>query len=121
MNVNIQFVIQNHQMIYYHVQVKENVYLQIVVFVIQDFILLIVHYIIAKVKNLMIQQFVLEMVNAFHQKIVTVLQVGLMKIAKLILVIQHQLIQHQFAMVLVIVLLLIIVLVIMVIGRFLSI
>jgi hypothetical protein len=94
MNVNIQFVIQNHQMIYYHVldYQKENVYHQIIVLVIQDIIHLIVHYIIVMVNYIMIQMFVLEMVIVLQQKNVLVIMDGLMKIVKLICVIQFQLI-----------------------------
>jgi hypothetical protein len=66
MNVNTQIVFQNLQMIYYYHVLdykKENVYHQIIVHVILDIIHLIVHNIIAMVKNIMILQFVLEMVN----------------------------------------------------------
>jgi hypothetical protein len=85
MNVNIQFVIQNQLMIYYHVleNQKENVFHQIFAHVIQDIHHLIVHYIIVMVKNIMILQFVLEMEIVYQQKLVLVIMVGLMKIVKL--------------------------------------
>jgi hypothetical protein len=85
LSVNIQFVTQNHQTIYYLVlELKtENVFLQIIVLVIQDIIHLIVHYIIVMVKFIMIQQFVLEMVSVFQLKLVLVIMDGLTKIVKL--------------------------------------
>jgi hypothetical protein len=85
MNVNIQFVIQNHQMIYYHVLVyqKGNVIHQIIVFVIRDIIHLIVHYIIVMVNKIMIHRFVLETEIAFQQTFVHVIMDGILKIVKL--------------------------------------
>jgi hypothetical protein len=79
-------------MIYYHVleYQKENVSLQIIVLVIQDIHHLIVHYIIVMVKNIMIQQFVLEMEIVAQQKFAPAIMDGLMKIVKLICVIQLQ-------------------------------
>jgi hypothetical protein len=66
----------------------ENVFHQIIVLAIQDIFHLIVHYIIVMVNNVMIQQFVLEMVIVFHLKIVISLMGGFLKIVKLICVIQ---------------------------------
>jgi hypothetical protein len=90
MNVNIQFVIQNHLMIYYLVLEfkKENAYHQIIALAIQDIIHLIVHYTIAMEKNIMIQLFVLEMEIVFQQKNVLVIMDGLLKTVKLQCVIQ---------------------------------
>jgi hypothetical protein len=97
MNANIQYVIQNLQMIFYLVQEyrKENVFHQITVLVIQDIIHLIVHYILVMVKHIMIQRFVLEMVIVLQMKSVIAVQDGNMKIVKLLFVIQYLLILHQ--------------------------
>jgi hypothetical protein len=60
----------------------ENVFHQIIVRAIQDIIHLIAHYIIVIIKNLMIQQFVLQMEIVFQVKNVHVRMVGFMKIVK---------------------------------------
>jgi hypothetical protein len=113
MNANIQFVIQNYHLTHYHVldYQKENVYHRIIVFVIQDIHHLIVLYIIVTVTNIMIQQFVLEMVIVFQLKLAHVIMAGLMKIVKLNHVIQFLLMYQQFVMEMEIVVQLIIVIV----------
>jgi hypothetical protein len=83
-NVNFQFVIQNHLMIHYLVlELKmENAFHQIIVLAIQDIHHLIVQYIIVIIKVIMIQQFVLEMEIVFQKKHVIVIMDGILKTVK---------------------------------------
>jgi hypothetical protein len=85
MNVNIRFVIQKYPTIYYLAQElkMDNVFIQIIVIVIQVIHLLTVHYIIVITKNLMIQKFALEMEIAFLQIIVNAIMNTFTKIVNI--------------------------------------